>query len=150
VEGQRRVVDDDHPGWLFWALLPVGAVFVAVGVHGVFDDHASTPPMEVARWFLGAGVAHDALIAPVFVVFGWLTGWLPMVARTPVRLALVASAVLTAFAWPLVQGYGLSPDNASVLPLDYTRNLVGALLAIWVATGAAVIVRVIDGRRARA
>ena len=131
----------EEPSRWFWVTLPIGLVFVAIGVHGVYQQRGATPPAEMARWFIGAGIFHDALLAPVFVLVGFATTRVPRAARTPMRLALAASALLTAFAWPLVQGWGRRDANPSALPLDYGRNLVVSLVAIWFVTAIAVAVR---------
>src|SRR5262245_52084768 len=90
----------------FWLALPVGAVFLAAGVHGIVHQHDLTRPTDLARWFAGAGVFHDAVLAPAVVVVGVLTARLPAVVRVPMRVALAASALVVAFAWPLVRGWG--------------------------------------------
>jgi len=131
----------EEPSTWFWLTLPIGLVFVGIGIHGLYQQRSAAPPAEVARWLAGAGILHDALLAPLFVVVGFATIRLPEVARTPVRLALAASALLTAFAWPLVQGWGRRTTNPSALPLDYGRNLVVSVLAIWFLAAIAVAVR---------
>jgi Na+-translocating ferredoxin:NAD+ oxidoreductase RnfE subunit len=131
---------DDQLGLRFWALLVVGAVFVIVGARGILHDQDRIQAAELGRWFIGAGVAHDAVLAPLFVTVGLLTRVVPERARIPIRIALAASAIVSVFAWPLVQGWGRRDANPSALPLDYGRNLAGALVAIWVAALVAVIV----------
>lgn len=131
----------EEPSRWFWWTLPIGLVFVAIGMHGIYQQHDATPPAEVARWFVGAGILHDALLAPLFVLVGFATTRFPTAARTPVRLALAASALLTSLAWPLVQGWGRRDANPSALPLDYSRNLVVSIAAIWLVAGVAIGVR---------
>lgn len=133
-------VDDSPHGRLFWAGVVGGGGVVLVGLAGAWIDRADTHPLQLAIWLGGAGVVHDALLAPVFVVVALLTTRLPAWMRTPVRLGLAASALMTALAWPLVRQWGASPSNPSVLPLDYGRNLVAVLAAIWLAV-AFVLVR---------
>jgi hypothetical protein len=98
------------------------------------------------RWFLGAGVVHDLLLAPMFVAVGLATRRLSDVARTPVRLALAASALLTVLTWPLVRGWGRRAANPSALPLDYGRNLLVPIGVVWTVTLISVIMRLQQGR----
>ena len=132
----------------FWAGLVAGLGFIAAGVRGLLHDHTATQPDDLVKWLLGAGVVHDAVIAPVVVALAWLTGRaLPVRARGPVRLGLIATAMLTVFAWPLVQGWGRRAANPSALPLDYGRNLVAVLAAIWLAVLVSITVRMTRTRR---
>ena len=116
---------------------PIGLAFVASGCTACTSNAARLLRRNGA-WFIGAGIVHDALLAPVFVLVGFATTRVPHAARTPIRLALAASALLTVFAWPLVQGWGRRAANPSALPLDYGRNLVVSLVAIWFVTAIAV------------
>jgi hypothetical protein len=131
----------EGPSRWFWVTVPIGLVFIGIGVHGLYQQRSATSPGELARWFFGAGVVHDALLAPVFVLVGFATTRLPSAARTPVRIALAASVLLVAFSWPLVQGWGRRASNPSALPLDYGRNLMVSLLVVGVITAVTIAVR---------
>ena len=87
--------------------------------------------------FAAAGlIAHDLLIAPLTLAVGaGLARLLPRSLRTPVRIALLASAVTALVALPLVLGYGHHASNPSALPLDYARGLALTVAAIWLVTG---------------
>lgn len=124
----------------FWLGLVIGSAVIAYGVADLLHQSRTTNPAGLATWFGGAGVAHDAIIAPIAVGVGWATRRLSVAARVPVRLGLAASALLTLLVWPLVQGWGRSNALPSALPLAYGHNLVGALLAIWIAVAAATVV----------
>ena len=130
------------PNWWFWAGLVAGLGFIAAGVRGLLHDHTATQPDDLVKWLLGAGVVHDAVIAPLVVALTWLTGRaVPVRARAPVRLGLIATAMLTVLTWPLVQGWGRRSANPSALPLDYGRNLVAVLAAIWLGAFVSITVR---------
>ncbi|HMC70525.1 MAG TPA: hypothetical protein VKJ07_15320 [Mycobacteriales bacterium] len=130
------------PNRWFWAGLVAGLGFIAAGVRGLLHDHAATQPDDLVKWLLGAGVVHDAVIAPLVVALAWLTGRaVPVRARAPVRLGLIATAMLTLLTWPLVQGWGRRTANPSALPLDYGRNLVAVLAAIWLGAFVSITVR---------
>ena len=139
----------DHLGVAFWIGLAVGALVMAYGLKGLLGAASTTQPRNLFTFFIGAGVVHDALFAPLVVVVGWLTArFVPKVARVPVWIALSYSVVLIAFAWPLVRRYGARSTIPSALPLDYGRNLVVSLVVIWVVAIAAAAVLVVRDRRA--
>ena len=142
-------MSERHPtdGW-FWGGLVIGVGFIVVGLRGLLHDHAATQPHDLLKWLLGAGVVHDAVIAPVVVVAAWCTGRVvPPRIRTPVRLGLIATAMLTVLFWPLVQGWGRRAANPSALPLDYGRNLVAVVTAIWFMVFVTITVRLWRARR---
>ncbi len=141
----------DHPdaappvsapsGPAFWSCLAIGAATMTFGVAGAWGDRADTHVAELAVWLAGAGIVHDFLVAPVVVVAAWLSGFLPRAARTPVRLGLAMSALVTVVFWPTVQGWGRATSVPSALPLDYGRNLVVLLAVVWVVVAVAVALR---------
>ena len=134
-------VERREHGAAFWVAAVVGAAIVAFGVSGLLHDRALTKPSDLGRWLLGAGVVHDALIAPVLVAAGIVTRWLPASARVPVRLGLAATALLVAVTWPLVHGYGVRSANPSLLPRDYGGSLIIAIGAVWATVAASLVLR---------
>lgn len=121
----------------FWAGLVVGWAAMGFGLAGLLGEAADTRPGDLARWFLGGAVAHDALVAPVVCGTGWLLArTVPRAVRSPVAGGLVVTGAVVLFAWPFLRGYGLRPDNPSALPLDYAAGLVTVLAAVWMVCGA--------------
>lgn len=117
---------------LFWASVVVGWAMIAFGVAGMVSQRADTRPAALARLLFGLVAVHDLVAVPVVLGLGVLVArWVPGPLRASVQGGLVASAVVSLFAWPLVRGYGRTPDNASALPLDYGRGLVILLAVIW-------------------
>jgi hypothetical protein len=47
-----------------------------------------------------------------------------------VRVAVIVGAAVTVVALPFVFGFGRAPDNPSILPLNYGRNLALLLLGL--------------------
>ncbi len=138
---------EEGPGRAFWIAMPAGVALMAFGIKGALHDHAVTQPTALGRWLLEAGIVHDALIAPVAVVIGAATVVLPRPSRSPVRIALALSALLVAFTWPLVQGWGRRATNPSALPLDYGRNVAIGLAVIWIVACAAILIQARRDRR---
>jgi hypothetical protein len=119
--------------WTFGA----GWIVMAFGIWGLFNDSARTHPTEWARWFFGALVVHDFVVAPiVFLVAALLLARIPARWKAPLQCGLIASAIVAATAWPFLRGYGRRPDNSSVLPNNYSVGLLVVIGLIWIAVGA--------------
>lgn len=110
-----------------------GVALLGVGVSLVTDVR---DPLDVLVWLGGAALLHDVAIAPFVLLVG-----LVLVrggVRGPVRGALLVAGALTTVALPVLLRPGRTA-NASVLPLDYPRNwliamvAVAAVTAIWLA-----------------
>jgi hypothetical protein len=133
-----------------WIGVAVGWALVVNGARGLLHDADATRPADAARWFAGLLLVHDAILVPVALLVGWAVGRLvPRVAVVPVRLGVAGSAVVLALAWPLVRGYGRRAANPTLLPLDYTRNLLIVLAAIWAVVGVAIVASVLSARARR-
>ncbi|MGW7406107.1 hypothetical protein ACWGI9_20645 [Streptomyces sp. NPDC054833] len=121
----------------------LGVALMSVGASLLVDVRDLT---DVLLWLGGAIVLHDALIAPLVLLAG-----LVLVrggARGPVRGALLAAGALTVVALPVLLRPG-PRANASVLPLDYPRNWLIALVAVAAVTTLLVPVRVFAQARSR-
>lgn len=143
---------EDKPryGAMFWASATIGLFIIGFGVRGILSDRGATPPRGFAQWFIGSAIVHDALIAPCAFAIAWAVGRvLPRAAVVPVRLGLATSALLIAFAWPLVRGYGRRESNPTALPLDYGRNLLLTLVVVWLTVFAAIATKTLRAHHAR-
>ena len=66
----------------------LGVPLMAAGVVGVLGDSARVDPWELARWVVGADLAHDLVLAPLVLVLGAVIGRvLPASVRDPVGLS---------------------------------------------------------------
>lgn len=140
--------DVPRRGASFWIGLVLGGGLMAYGIVGLIGAERATQPRNLAAFFLGAGIVHDAVLAPVVVVTGWLIArLLPPWVRAPVWFALAASGILLVFTWPLVRGWGRRSANPSLLPLDYGRNVAIGIAVIWTVALADVVRRVVVHRR---
>ena len=118
-----------------------GVALMGVGVCLLLDVRDLT---DVLIWLGGAVVLHDALIAPLVLLAGLLLVRGDM--RGPVRGALVVAGALTVVALPVLLRPG-PRANSSVLPLDYPRNWLIALVAVVTVTALSVAVRGLARRR---
>ncbi|MET8451115.1 hypothetical protein [Streptomyces sp. NPDC005209] len=123
-----------------------GLALMGVGVSLLMDVRDLT---GVLVWLGGAVVLHDALIAPLVLLVGLLLvrGGVRGGLRGPVRGALVVAGALTVVALPVLLRPG-PRANSSVLPLDYPRNWLIALVAVAMVTVLTMAVRrLARGRR---
>jgi hypothetical protein len=136
------VIDDDVNGKVFWPLAAVGLGVIGFGILGLFHDSARTHPDQWARWFLGAALVHDFVLAPL--VFG-SSHLLRRVIGRRWRASLIAagisSGVLLLLSFPLIRRYGADPNNVSILPQNYTMNLLIILAIVWTVALVAALVR---------
>ena len=142
--------DRDRPGVAFWIGLVIGGAVMAFGIRGVFMNSRATDPAVLVQWVVGADLVHDLLIAPIAIGVGWAaTRIVPLAARIPVQLGLVATGVVLIVGWAPLRGYGRAtvPDNPSVQPLDYSTAILTVLVAVWVVVGAWITVRLVRARR---
>ncbi|HJV08470.1 MAG TPA: hypothetical protein VJ653_02285 [Acidimicrobiales bacterium] len=131
----------------FWISAAIGWAVIAWGVVGIFSNSLDTRPANLARFVVGGALLHDLLVAPVVILAGvLLVRAVPAWARAPVQAALVVSAVISLFAYPLVRAYGLAANNPTSLPHNYGLNLAIVVTAVWVVTAAVVVVRFRRGR----
>jgi hypothetical protein len=140
-------------GRAFWVALPVGAALIGFGVFGLLSDAGLSGAANVARWFVGANIAHDFVLAPLACLVGAAAArLLPRWCRTPVDAGLLASGVLLIVVFPALRGYGRDtvPDNPSVQPLDYATSTLTALAVVWAAVAVWLVVRIARRRGARA
>ena len=118
-----------------------GAALMGVGAWLLLDVRDLT---DVLVWLGGAAVLHDAVIAPLVLLTGLLLVRGGACGR--VRGALIVAGALTVVALPVL----LRPGpwaNSSVLPLDYPRNWLIALVAVVTVTALSMAVRGVARRR---
>ncbi|MFE7778829.1 hypothetical protein ACFU5O_34130 [Streptomyces sp. NPDC057445] len=119
----------------------LGVVLLGYGVVLLFDGGQY---VEVAIWLAGAVALHDGVIAPLVLGAGLLLAGVR--ASRTVRGALIVAGSLTMVALPVLLRPG-SPNNPSVLPLDYPRNWALALTAVAVLAALLHLARWVRGRR---
>ena len=126
----------------FWISAAVGWAVIGWGVYGIFSNRLDTRPANLAKFVVGGALLHDLLVAPVVLLAGVLIARaVPARARGPVQAALVVSAIVALFAWPLVRAYGLAANNPTSLPHNYGLNLLFVLGAVWAVTAGAVLLK---------
>lgn len=129
------------------ALVAIGVAVMAFAVVGALTD-GGFDPVGVAVFLAAVVIAHDGVLMPLVLAAGALVArFVPAVARPVVQVAGVCSLALGVVAAPLAPGFGRVAGDPSVLPRDYGRGVLLALVAVWSVAGAAVVVRLIGRRR---
>lgn len=123
---------------LRWTLCVLGAAAMTYGVFALLTTDRGPRPVKYVLFAAAGLLGHDAVLAPLALAVGAACAYLvPPTLRGVVAGALFVSAALTIVALPFVLGLGRTPDLPSALPLDYGRNLLLALAAVW--AGALVV-----------
>ncbi|TFD29431.1 hypothetical protein [Cryobacterium cryoconiti] len=108
-------------------LILIGTAGLLFGLYVLFDTVRVNRLPGVALWIGAAIVLHDAVVAPL-VFFGGLllrragrrvAGTIVLV----VQGAIVVGSIMTLIVVPAFVAQSLTPNNPSILPLDYGRNL---------------------------
>ena len=127
---------------LFWVSAAVGWAVIAYALRGIFQHSLDTRPAQLARFVVAGALLHDLLVAPLVIVAGVAVARAVRgPARPVVQGALVVSAVLALFSYPMVRAYGLAANNPTSLPHNYARNLLAVLAVVWAGAAAAVVIR---------
>ena len=132
--------------------LVLGLPFMAVGILDFVNHFDATEFESFARFYVGADVLHDLVVAPIAALIGVLViRRMPVIARAPVRAALFGTAIVVAVAWPALRGYGRmrTPDNASVQPLDYTTAVATVVAVVWAIAATWLALELVAARRSR-
>ena len=129
-------------------LVAVGVAVMGFAVVGALTDDGFDP-VGVVVFLGGVVIAHDLVLMPLVLVAGALIGrFVPVAARSAVRVAALCGLALAVVGLPLVAGFGRVAGDPSVLPRPYGRGLLLALVLVWSAAAATVVVRAVGRRRA--
>ena len=121
---------------------------MAFGLRGILEHSLDTRPANLARFVVGGALLHDLVVAPLVILAAVVVGRaVPGRARAVVQGALVVSAVVALFSYPLVRAYGLATRNPTSLPHDYAANLLAVLGVVWAVAAVLVLIRLRGGRR---
>lgn len=126
------MIDDDLNAKVFWPVAAIGMAVIGFGIVTLFNDSGRTHPDQWIRWFIGAALAHDFVLAPVvFVSSHLLKRKIGRRWSGPLIAAAISSGVFLLIAYPFVRRFGADPNNPSILPLSYGTNLLVILAIVW-------------------
>ncbi|MBW3573319.1 MAG: hypothetical protein KY450_00425 [Actinobacteria bacterium] len=133
---------------MFWGSAAAGWAVIAWGVWGAVGQHVDTRPADLVRLVVGGILVHDLVVVPLALLGTWVVARVvPARGRRWVQAALVATAPLALFAYPMVRGFGRLPDNPTALPHHYAANLALVTSAVALAVAAVAAVDALRRRR---
>lgn len=138
----------DPAGPLWWTTLGIGGLAMAYGAYGLLANLLPAERPAWLLWFAGLLLAHDLLLVPaVLGVAVALRRLLGGRALAGVQAGLIVSGAVTLAAVPVLTGYGRASQrtNPTLLPWNYTLNLLLVLGVVWAVVGVALALT----RRAR-
>ncbi len=127
---------------LLFAIAGLGAILWGAVLSIEFAAESFQNAWQGAAWLVAGPLVHDAVVAPVVGIVGWLIArHLPPAWRTPVTVGAVLSAILALLAIPLLwRPFGVTP-NPGLHDRNYWLGLLIALAAVWVAAIATGLIR---------
>lgn len=137
-----RLEPAQKAGARFWISAAVGWFVILIGVRGIFAHRIDTRPADLARFVVGGALIHDLVVAPlVILVAVVIIRRVRGRSRVALQVALIVTATVTLFSYPLVRAYGLAANNPTSLPRNYALNLTIVLGLVWIVIAAALVVR---------
>ena len=125
-------------------LLAVGVALLAWGTYILFDTVKLPRITGLAIWIVAAIVLHDAILAPILFGAGLLLRraghTMPGTVIAVVQGTLVVGSMVSLIVVPILVAQNFTPNNPSVLPLNYGLNLgifwlvlvlAGSGLSVW-------------------
>lgn len=125
----------------------VGVLGMAYGLKLLYDKPSNVNnPVGVLKWAIASDIVVDGLIIPVIIVIGVvLTKVVQPRARRFVQGGLIAAAMVTLIAVPLIHRQGKSAPGQALLVQDYRSHLYLLLGLIAAATVAVYLLNVVHG-----
>lgn len=115
-----------------WAWYVPGLIAVGWGVYGLLTARMGPTPWSWGVFTVLGIAAHDALVAPIAVVTGWLlVRALPPTLRAPAQVGLIGTAVAVLAGLPYILGRGVSGDVPSALPFNYAGRISVLVAVLW-------------------
>ena len=123
-------------------LIVVGVALLAVGGITLLNDVNPKRYLGIATWLIGALIIHDGIIAPtvfaIVLVFRRANKKIPVVFLLIVQGAIVIGSIIALLVVPEILKKGIGAANRTLLPLDYSTNLVVFLIGLAILTGIAL------------
>jgi hypothetical protein len=128
-------------------MVAIGLGFLGIGAYALLSQVALNTLPNLFLWLVGGLFLHDAILAPIVAIIGFfLSKSLAEGTRHIVEGGLIVAGVISLIALPVVISGGKTESNPSLLPLDYSRNLLVALVIIGALTGLLVVLQLLRHR----
>ncbi|HEY4332314.1 MAG TPA: hypothetical protein VGM78_07085 [Ilumatobacteraceae bacterium] len=147
--GEHRSEPDElRRGWWFIPCFVIGWAIIVYGAMQALDNPLDSHPFALAVHVVTFDLGNDLLLVPASLIVIWLIGKLiPRVARGPVKVGLVMTAMFVIYSYPLIRRWGRRPTNSSTPPLAYGPNLAIVLGVVWLGAAVWITRRVVLSRR---
>ena len=135
-----------------WCCAIIGGAITVYGLHGLIGALHGIGSRQFLKWFVGADLAHDLVVAPAACLVGVaLSRLVPPPAHAPVRAGFFATAIVLAIGWAPHHGSGhaAAPGNSSDEPLDYATADATTILAVWTLAAVWLTVTIVVRRHGR-
>lgn len=132
------------------ALGALGVLGILFGGIKLLLDHQNSDPIHLAIWLGGSAAINDAVLVPLVGIVGLaVTKVIPRRIRPYVQGGLVAAALTTAVAIPLIYRRDTQPSSKSLEQQNYLGNLALIVAVIAIVTAGLIIASYLKaGRRA--
>ncbi len=101
--------------------------------------------LRLALWLALAVVIHDALVSPGILLVGAALRRVPPRARTFLQGGLIAAALVTVIAVPMIDQAGQQPPSKALLLQHYGQNLAVLIGLIAAVSAIAYLLRRVRG-----
>lgn len=130
------------------ALGSAGVALLLFGVYRILQHSDRTNPRGLLRWLIGAVILHDGILVPSTMLIGFvLTRLVKPRARRYVQAALVASALITVVAIPLIYRRGSQPAVKALEQQNYGLHLAILIALVFGVAALAYAAQVLRDRR---
>lgn len=124
-------------------LLTVGVALLAWGAYVMLDTVRLPRITGLAIWIAAAIILHDAILAPILFGAGLLLRRagqkIPGTVIAVVQGTLVVGSMVSLIVVPILVAQNFTPNNPSILPLNYGLNLgIFWLVLVLLGTGLSV------------
>lgn len=130
-------------------LAALGIAGLLYGVARLLTEIPVPSLVALGIWLVAAVVIHDGLLSPAVLAISWAVGRLPRRGRRFVAGGLVAGAMVTVIALPMIYLRGSQPGVKAILQQNYGAHLLVLLGLIGLASLGAYAVRVARDHRDR-
>ena len=130
-------------------LATAGILLLLYGAVSLLTNVDFGTLLLLALWLIGAVVIHDGIVSPLVIGVGWaLHLFVPPRARRYLQGGLIAAALITVVAIPMIAQQGALPASKGLLQQNFGGNLsllLGIVGAVSLLLYAVRVAR--DGRR---
>ncbi len=131
--------------------IALGAAGILLALFGVFRLLTQIPFADLlvlALWLIGAVIIHDGVLTPIVLAISWaMARVVPPRGRRYLQAALVAGALVTVIAIPMIYRQDSQPRSKAILQQNFGGNLTLILAVIAAVSLLAYALRVAGDHR---